>query len=321
VSTRVAVDASVQSVRTESEQGGESLKAPLTESVLFRSRDAQETIPTNIQGRNNPPMQGEQSHVGSLHSTGTDGRDVRASIFAGPDQAEDFASHEKKEGFAERTLTTTTNSGLLKDGGHAGHKDGGPLPDGGREASPQAGERATPSDGMFSRSLFDVETAPRETTSARSELGRNVLDQVQQGAFRNLGQGRKQLSLQLNPGNLGTVQVILQVKGKEVNAVLRTSKEETSKILGDQISQLKDQLEKQGLRVTKLEVQNQMASNDRPEQWNGGSEHNQSRERFEEGMRELRWRSMQRGGEFLARDMQNTDHTVNVSPRGVDFFA
>jgi flagellar hook-length control protein FliK len=144
---------------------------------------------------------------------------------------------------------------------------------------------------------------------------------VQQGVFRNLGQGRKQLSLQLDPADLGTVNVILQVKGKEVNAVLKTSHEDTSRILNEQMVQLKDHLEKQGLKVVKLEVQNQMPSDEQPGQWGGGSQHNQSRERLEAGMRELRWRSLRGEGEVLARDVQNGEHRVNVSPRGVDFFA
>lgn len=182
-------------------------------------------------------------------------------------------------------------------------------------------ETSSRSNGLLAQTILENESLDQPGTTTRTNVSRNVLDQVQQGVFRNLGQGRKQLSLQLDPADLGTVNVILQVKGKEVNAVLKTSHEDTSRILNEQMVQLKDHLEKQGLKVVKLEVQNQMASDEQPGQWGGGSQHNQSRERLEAGMRELRWRSLRGEGEVLARDVQNGEHRANVSPRGVDFFA
>ncbi|WP_462325513.1 flagellar hook-length control protein FliK [Desulfoplanes sp.] len=195
--------------------------------------------------------------------------------------------------------------------GSSGHKD----------ASGRSGDTPARSDGLFSRTFLDPDPAGEKFSMQRKEVSRNVLDQVQRGAFRNLGQGRKQLTLKLNPADLGTVNVVLQVRGKDVNAVLKTNHEDTSRILGEQMTQLRDHLEKQGLRVVKLEVQNQMGTNERPDQWNGGSEHNQSKERFEANMRELRWRSLRGEGEGMAREMHIPDHEVNISPRGVDFFA
>ncbi|MGX9364884.1 flagellar hook-length control protein FliK [Desulfoplanes sp. PS50] len=199
-------------------------------------------------------------------------------------------------------------------------KDGGASA-GNKGQGPQAGETSVRSENMFSRTILDMDMRGEEVATDRRSVSRNILDQVQRGAFTNLGQGKKQLTLQLNPAHLGAVNVILQVRGKEVNAVLRTSHEDTSRVLGEQMVQLKEHLEKQGLRVVKLEVQNQMPSHDRPNQWNGGSEHNQSQEQFEANMRELRWRSLRGEGDGLAREMQILDHGANISPRGIDFFA
>lgn len=185
----------------------------------------------------------------------------------------------------------------------------------------QAGENNARSETMFSRAILDGDLRGEGGTTERGKLSRDILDQIQRGAFNNLGQGKKQLTLQLNPAHLGAVNVVLQVRGKDVNAILKTSQEDTSRILGEQMVQLKEHLEKQGLRVVKLEVQNQMPSHDRPNQWNGGSEHNQSQEQFEANMRELRWRSLRGEGDGLAREMQIPDHGVNISPKGIDFFA
>ena len=154
-----------------------------------------------------------------------------------------------------------------------------------------------------------------------SALSRKVLDQVETGAFKNLSQGKKQLTLQLNPGDLGKVQVVLQVKGKDVEAVLRTSNEDTTRILGEQMTQLKDTLEKQGLRVVKLDVQNQAANDARSGQWGGASEHNQSREQQESSLREQHWRSLRGGSEKLAPEMHIPSQQVKTSLRGVDLFA
>jgi hypothetical protein len=199
-------------------------------------------------------------------------------------------------------------------------KDGGASA-GNKGQGGSAGDANVRSEGMFSRTILDMDLRGEEIAMDRRSASRTILDQVQRGAFTNLGQGKKQLTLQLNPAHLGAVNVILQVRGKEVNAVLRTSQEDTSRILGEQMVQLKEHLEKQGLRVVKLEVQNQMPSHDRPNQWNGGSEHNQSQEQFEANMRELRWRSLRGEGDVLAREMQIPDHGVNISPKGIDFFA
>ncbi|PIE68960.1 MAG: hypothetical protein CSA21_04605 [Deltaproteobacteria bacterium] len=237
----------------------------------------------------------------------------------GSDQAEDEISLTAKEHLGQGLKGSRDHQGFWQDGEDAGHKDQSPLLQGegkGQEV------RETSSDLSFSRHLLEEDTSVRDGRSPRREMTRHVLDQLQQGAFRNLGQGRKQLTLHLNPAHLGSVHVVLQVKGKEVNAVLRTSQEEVTSILGDQMAQLKEQLERQGLRVNKLEVQNQMTSHDQSHQWNGGSEHNASREQLEAGMRELRWRTLQREGEVLAQDMHNPGHRVDISPhQGLDCFA
>jgi flagellar hook-length control protein FliK len=154
--------------------------------------------------------------------------------------------------------------------------------------------------------------------SARSA---QVYQQVETGAFRNLGQGVKQLVIRLDPADLGQVSVILQVRGKEVQAVLRSSNQETSVALNEQLGQLRTQLEAQGLKVGKLEVQTQLADSQSQSQWQGAEHHNRYQENQELAMSAKRWRTLERGGPDLVRDVHNSVHREKVSQSGLDIFA
>ena len=57
-----------------------------------------------------------------------------------------------------------------------------------------------------------------------------VMKQVETALLKNLGNNTKQLTLQLTPENLGKLSIVLQVHGKEVNAVIRAENPEAAKI-------------------------------------------------------------------------------------------
>lgn len=148
-----------------------------------------------------------------------------------------------------------------------------------------------------------------------------VYKQVETGAFRNLGQGVKQLVIRLDPEDLGMVSVILQVKGKEVQAVLRASNQEASQALGEQLGQLRSQLEAQGLKVGKLEVQTQLADSQSQSQWQGAEQHNRYQENRELAFSAQRWRNLDRTDPGLVRDVQNGIQREKLSQSGLDIFA
>jgi flagellar hook-length control protein FliK len=154
--------------------------------------------------------------------------------------------------------------------------------------------------------------------SARST---QVYQQVENGAFRNLGQGVKQLVIRLDPADLGQVSVILQVRGKEVQAVLRSSNQETSLALNEQLGQLRTQLEAQGLKVGKLEVQTQLADSQSQSQWQGAENHNRYQENQELAMSAKRWRTLDRVAPDLVRDVHNSRQGEKLSQSGLDIFA
>jgi flagellar hook-length control protein FliK len=103
-----------------------------------------------------------------------------------------------------------------------------------------------------------TEAAARKVIDSAPAPQRTVLQQVYSGLLQNMGQGRQQLTLQLNPPELGSLTVRLKVFGKEVHAVLRAENQETRQILTENLPLLRQSLEMQGLKVSRLEVQSQM---------------------------------------------------------------
>ena len=164
-------------------------------------------------------------------------------------------------------------------------------------------------------------TAQQRSESSLGPRSAEVYRQVETGAFKNLGQGVKQLVIRLDPEELGQVSVILQVKGKEVQAVLRASNQEASQALGEQLGQLRTQLEAQGLKVGKLEVQAQLADSQEQSQWQGAEQHNRYQENRELALSAQRWRTLDRLDAGLVRDVQNGFQREKLSSGGLDIFA
>ncbi len=107
-----------------------------------------------------------------------------------------------------------------------------------------------------------------------------VMEQVQNGILKNLGQGVKQLTLRLAPEHLGRLSLALSVKNSEVNATIRAESHETAQIIGERLAQIKEHLEQQGLKVSKLEVQTSLPQ-DVGTSFGGAQQHNEARERQE----------------------------------------
>lgn len=184
-----------------------------------------------------------------------------------------------------------------------------------------------------SKIVLEAESAPQSATSNLQAPTQSRLDapvnarssevykQVENGAFKNLGQGLKQLIIRLDPADLGQVSVILQVRGKEVQAVLRASSQEASQALSEQLGQLRIHLEAQGLKVSRLEIQTQLADSQTQSQWEGAEQHNRFQENRELAFSALRWRTLGQVDSSLARDMQNIPQKENISSSGLDIFA
>ncbi|WP_432737846.1 flagellar hook-length control protein FliK [Maridesulfovibrio sp. FT414] len=189
-------------------------------------------------------------------------------------------------------------------------------------------ESASGLDGKLNGNIFGNAVGTLQNAAKSAQAGKassmwentarsNILEQVQQGAFKNMGQGRSQLTLQLNPHDLGTVNVLLQVKNKDVQAVIKAENPETAKVIAEQLEVVKQALEEQGLKVEKLEVQTGIADQGTQNSWQNAQDHNSAQ--YKEMMSEMRrrWQMMRHEGTSLAQEMQTVDRTAAISGNGL----
>ncbi len=168
--------------------------------------------------------------------------------------------------------------------------------------------------------IADLTASTHNTRAWEKISAPKVMKQVNTALFSNLGQGKKQLTLHLKPEALGAVKVILQVQGKEVNASLRAESADAAKVIADNLDAIKQNLENQGLKVNKLEVQTGLADNSN-QNWQGEMQHNQARDRDQMARMRQRMRNLRGESGLLARDMQNMTDTANVAEKGLHVIA
>lgn len=148
-----------------------------------------------------------------------------------------------------------------------------------------------------------------------------VMRQVENAVIKTLSDGSKQLTLQLTPENLGKLNVMLQVSGKEVNAVIKAESHDAARIIADNLDVIKNSLEAQGLKVEKLEVQTGLASGQDYQDWFGQEQHNLARDR--EAMIAMRQHLKAMRGESgeLAQEMQNVREQAINADQGLHVIA
>lgn len=207
-------------------------------------------------------------------------------------------------------------------------------------------KRDSAREGMFSRievrhsgqtgaasPVFGAQHAPQTGPGAQgaaqagapSPGAARALRQVEQGFLSALNNGGRKLELQLTPGDLGGVTLILTSgKGGEISALIRSEKPETTELMARHLDVIRVNLEQQGIRVDKLEVQNQSLNNQEQQQWQGMDQHNAMREEQERRGSLERLRRLGRlvdGEGAPAQDMQNTPHPAEISGNGLHLVA
>ncbi|HDQ39879.1 MAG TPA: hypothetical protein ENN39_02460 [Desulfonatronum sp.] len=156
------------------------------------------------------------------------------------------------------------------------------LRDAGMDARPVVGQ---------SQAANAAEAAAKRVINNVPAPHRTVLQQVHSGLLQNMGQGRQQLTLQLNPPDLGSLTVNLKVVGKEIQAVLRAENQDARQIIAENMPLLRQSLEAQGLRVTRLEVQTQLQDQNQFTQlWQG-----MDGQKFQEQGAKTQWSALGRG--------------------------
>ena len=109
-----------------------------------------------------------------------------------------------------------------------------------------------------------------------------IFDQVQNGFLQSAQNGASRITLQLDPKDLGQISLILSVHEGEVRATIRAERPESAAALAEQLAELKNTLEEQGLKVAELEVRTglQEFSN---QTWTNAQEHNSMQESLHRG--------------------------------------
>lgn len=147
-------------------------------------------------------------------------------------------------------------------------------------------------------------------------LSKSVLNQVQTGILQKTANGAHKLSLHLRPEHLGTLHLSLTVKNKDVTAVIRAENDEAAGMINEQLATLKQQLEEQGLKVSKLEVRTQL-SEERADMHQAGTDlHNEAQERQRFARLRGQMRAMREEAADMVREMQSTEHTARSSHEG-----
>lgn len=157
------------------------------------------------------------------------------------------------------------------------------------------------------------ETVARMNQSVPSRM----MDQVQSGVLKNLGQGTKQLTLQLEPAELGRVHMVMQSKDGEVSIMLRAETKDAGHMLTEQLSHLRTHLEQQGVKVARMEVQTQLQGQNQGNAWYGENQHNMSQEQKNFVERRGIWRMLRNEGMSMAQEMQIDPQTAGIARDGL----
>jgi flagellar hook-length control protein FliK len=171
----------------------------------------------------------------------------------------------------------------------------------------------------------NAQTGPTSQTNQASQTldAQQTLKTVQNAVLNNQGDGSKTLSLQLEPENLGRITLILQVKNQELSALIKTESEDVTQALTQNMEQLRQSLEEQGLKVEKLDVQTQL-NQDASRNSLTPDQHNQAQEQEMRNKMISSWRFLRgqtNDEDVLAHEMQSIPQQVKNSQQGLDLFA
>lgn len=100
----------------------------------------------------------------------------------------------------------------------------------------------------------EAEVIPEDTLGRLFEDQNEIIDQVNEYIKTNFKAETSSVEMQLNPENLGTVNVSIAAKEGNVTAQFTTQNEAVRAALESQIIQLKENLENQGVKVTAVDV-------------------------------------------------------------------
>jgi len=119
-----------------------------------------------------------------------------------------------------------------------------------------------------------AQTAAMDQQNIAMPLAQQAAQQVEKGMLSTIKGGGTRLDLQLNPQELGAITVSLTVRNGEVSAKIRSEKSETTEMLHRQAESIRTNLEQQGIKVDKVEVQQDTRQDQNGLSWQDLNQHN-----------------------------------------------
>lgn len=236
------------------------------------------------------------------------------------DLTDERSSRERQNGFRDETRASGRDTVLARDAG----RDAPPADTSAsqvRQGFSTVLNRLDVATGMTVPAQGQTNGAQQETQADSLSRRQEIFSQVEQGMLRQLSDGSRQMTLRLDPAELGQITLVLTVKAGEVRALIRADNPETTSALADQMSQLKATLEDQGLKVIQLDVETQLPQDTTRDQWTNLSQFNQEQE-LREQARFLQLAKIRReSGGSLAQEMQHEGMQEENSASGLHIIA
>lgn len=140
----------------------------------------------------------------------------------------------------------------------------------------------------------------------------DIINQIQEHVRVEFKEDMTQLQMQLNPENLGTVNLTIAAKEGNVTAQLMTQNEAVQAALESQIAMLRESLEQQGVKVEAIEVT--VASHGFEQNLEQGNDYNDQQEEANERLRKAT-RRIDINGIMTDEDIEALDESEQVTAK------
>lgn len=272
---------------------------------------------------------------------GTEKRDAPADntsarIFSDAEKTRDAAEHAAEAATAradaEEGGRSAFNSPDFDNDGHSKSKEWGELLSKveTRPTPPQNNNAGSIVFSMLQGGQSAAEGSPvQDNTLPNRPLAAQVARQVESGLLSALRDGSSRLDLQLHPQELGAITLTLTARNGEVSARIRSEKSETAEMVTRQLDSIRANLEQQGIKVDKIEVQIQNQQSDDGRLWQNLDQHNSRQE--EDARREelarlknlaiMRNSKENQDSDVLAQPMQSLGQTARYATRSLHVVA
>ncbi|MEL0204617.1 MAG: flagellar hook-length control protein FliK, partial [Halieaceae bacterium] len=107
---------------------------------------------------------------------------------------------------------------------------------------------------VFSDAARLNQFTPNQNLAARELAGRQLSEALGQRLAANIAAGHYRLTFNVNPRELGAIDVVMEMRDGRLDAQINTSNAVTRELLGDSLPRLRDALQQSGVNLAQLQV-------------------------------------------------------------------